>query len=76
MIALICPVSGSQHHRKRWLPGRLTAVDHNTVRATVTVHGLSQKALRSREITVFAEPELYRVADAVDGTVEIASKQR
>jgi hypothetical protein len=37
----------------------------------VPLEGLAQEALGSREVSPLAEPELDRVAVAVDGTVEI-----
>ena len=49
----------------------LAAVDDNAFRAAVAVKGTLEEASRRRQIPLLAEEELDRVADAVDGAIEI-----
>jgi acyl-CoA reductase-like NAD-dependent aldehyde dehydrogenase len=49
----------------------LTAINDDTIRAAMSRKCLSNEALCSRQVTVFAEEELDRVTHTVDGTVEI-----
>ena len=49
----------------------LTAVDGDAIRAAMACKRLSKETLCSRQVTVLAEEELDRVANTVDGTVEI-----
>ena len=49
----------------------LAAVDDDALGAAMTLQRLAQEAFGRRQITVLAEPELDRVADAVDGAIEI-----
>ena len=46
----------------------LAAVDDDALGAAMTLKRLAQEAFGSHQVTVFAEEELDRVADAVDGT--------
>jgi len=48
----------------------LAAIDDDTIRAAMARKCLSKEALCSRQVTVFAEEELYRVTNTVDSTVE------
>jgi|UPI00003A3937 hypothetical protein len=50
---------------------RLTTINDNTIWSAMTVQRFADDASAGREVTVFAEEELYRVAYAVDGAVEI-----
>jgi len=49
----------------------LAAVDDDAIWAAMASKRLSKKTLCSRQVTVFAEEELDRVANTIDGTVEI-----
>jgi hypothetical protein len=49
----------------------LTAVDDDPLRPAVPLQRLAQKALSSNEIPQFTEPELNRVAVAVDSSVKV-----
>jgi hypothetical protein len=49
----------------------LAAINHDPLRSSVSLQCLAQEALSGREIAPFAEPELDRIAVAVDGTVQI-----
>ena len=43
----------------------LAAVDNNAIRSTVALQRLPEEAFCGRQVTVFAEEEFDRVADAV-----------
>jgi len=47
---------------------RLAAVNDDVLGPAMALQRLFQEALRRPQITMFAEPELDRVADAVDGS--------
>ncbi|CCV03027.1 hypothetical protein MESS2_1000041 [Mesorhizobium metallidurans STM 2683] len=53
----------------RLMIGR-AAVDDDAIRSAVALQGLPEEALGCRQVAVFAEEELDRVADAVDGTID------
>jgi hypothetical protein len=50
---------------------RLAAVDHNPLGSAVALERLAQEPLGSSEVSPFTEPELDRVAMAIDGTMQI-----
>lgn len=49
----------------------LAAVDDDARGAAMTLKCSAQEAFGSHQVTVFAEEELHRVTDAVDGAIEI-----
>jgi hypothetical protein len=49
----------------------LAAVDDDALGAAMTLQRFAQEAFGRHQVTVFAEEKRYRVADAVDSTVEI-----
>lgn len=71
MVDGIDPADGSPHRTRDCLIVGLATVDDNAVRTAVTLQSLAQEAFSRRQITMFAEPEVDRVANAVDRTVEI-----
>ena len=62
----ICGVAGNDR-----LPVGLAAVDDDAIGSAMTLQRLSEEPLGRRQIALLAEQELDRVADAVDGAVEI-----
>lgn len=53
------------------LPVRLAAVNEGALWPVMTLQGLAGEAFGGQKIAMLAEEELNRVADAVDGAVEI-----
>src|SRR5690606_21189990 len=49
----------------------LAAINDNALRSAVALQRLAQEAFSRRQITMLAEPEFDRVADTVDGAIEI-----
>ena len=49
----------------------LASVDDNTIRSTMTVERLVEKPLGRGQVPVLAEEEFDRIANAVDGSVEV-----
>ena len=62
----LCGIAGQD-----CFPIGLAAVDDDPLGPAVALERLAKEPLGGREVTPFAEPELDRVAVAVDGTVEI-----
>lgn len=49
----------------------LAAVDDDAIGPVMALQGFPEEALGSQQVAVLAEPEFDRVADTVDGAVEI-----
>ena len=62
----VCGIAGQDG-----LAVRLAAVDHNPLRSAMPLKSLAQEPLGSGEIAPLAEPELDRVAIAVDRPVQL-----
>ena len=66
VLRSMCRIAGNNG-----FPVGLASVDDDAIGTAITLQRLSKEALGCRQIPMLAEMEFDRVADAVDGSVEI-----